>query len=75
MFLNDFTQECNQIVELWNLMQSLNIKYPLLKALLIGLKYSDGHIWSNSVDPEWAAWSGLTLFTIPSASFWRITVE
>ena len=42
-------------------------------------KFSDGHVWANSADPDQTAprgavWSGSTLFAIPSTSFGLITV-
>ena len=42
-------------------------------------KFSDRYAWANSADPDQtapsgAAWSGSTLFAIPSASFGLITL-
>ena len=42
-------------------------------------KFSDRYAWANSADPDQTAprgavWSGSTLFAIPAASFWLITL-
>ena len=45
-----------------------------------GPKFSDRNVWANSADPDQtaprgAAWSGSTLFAIPSALFGHITQQ
>ena len=42
-------------------------------------KFPDRYAWANSADPDQTApggavWSGSTLFAIPSALFWLITL-